>query len=157
MSESRSNLLMPFVDGLRVVLGTMCDSEIQAGKPFVKGTVETPNIDIASYISLAGTKLTGAIVLKFPEKTYLGLVSKMLGENFDQINSEISDGAGEIINQIYGHGKTILNQQGFDLERSLPKVLLGQNINVSIYSSSPVIVMPIQTPSGELFMEFYLG
>lgn len=155
--ESEIKLLKPFIEGLKVVLKTMCETDAEAGKPFIRSTEAIPPIDIASYIALAGTKLTGAIVLKFPAKTYLGLVSKMLGEEFTELNSEISDGAAEILNQLYGHGKTILNQLGYDLDRSLPKVLRGENLEVTLFAPNSVVVLPVKTTVGMMYVEFYLN
>ncbi len=157
MADESLQHIQPFVQGLTAVLKTQFATEATLGKPFVKGTQPEMVTDILSVISLVATSITGTVILNFPKKTYLTMIENMLGETFTEITSEITDGASEMLNMIYGHAKTILNESGHDLEKSLPKVFHGPGVHVQIYTEKPIIILPISTTAGEMTMEFVLG
>jgi chemotaxis protein CheX len=52
--------------------------------------------------------LTGSAAISFSEKSILGIVSAMFGENMTEIDEEITDAVGEISNMVASHVTTKL-------------------------------------------------
>ncbi len=79
--------------------------------------------DISAIIGITGSG-AGGIVLSFPEDVACKVVSRMLGEEVTELNQDVSDGIGELVNIITGNAKRGLVKYGFqDLSLSLPSVV----------------------------------
>jgi chemotaxis protein CheX len=87
---------------------------------------------------------------------FLKVYEKMLGEKHDKITEEIEDAAGEILNMIYGHAKTILKEREIPLEKALPSVMRGENIKIVCNTVSPTIELVFGSEIGEFHMELSL-
>src|ERR1700744_6373713 len=101
------NFVKPFVDGTIHTLEVQCHVTAKVGKPYIKGKSggEPPQIDIAGIIGITSPSFKGSISLCFPEKTFLGIMGKMLGETYTSITKDVEDGAGELTNIIFGAAK----------------------------------------------------
>ncbi|MBF0316240.1 MAG: chemotaxis protein CheX [Oligoflexia bacterium] len=64
-----------------------------------------------------------AIIISFPEDTYLKLISRMIGEEITELSDEIRDGATEILNIIYGQAKAVLNEDDAGLKPEIPLLI----------------------------------
>ncbi len=86
--------------------------------------------DISAIIGITGSG-AGGIVLSFPEDVACKVVSRMLGEELTELNQDVSDGIGELVNIITGNAKRGLVKHGFDdLSLSLPNVVIGKHRTV---------------------------
>lgn len=86
--------------------------------------------DISAIIGISGSG-TGAVVVSFPEDVACRIVSRMLGEEITEVNQDVSDGLGELVNIITGNAKRGLVKYGFkDLSLSLPNVVVGKHRTV---------------------------
>ncbi len=109
--------------------------EVMLGvKPEAKDleTKESTNstYDISAIIGITGSG-AGGIVLSFPEDVACKVVSRMLGEEVTELNQDVSDGIGELVNIITGNAKRGLVKHGFnDLSLSLPNVVIGKHRTV---------------------------
>lgn len=144
----------PFVEGTLTTLKVQCGIECKPGKPMPKDEFKTsPPLAIAGVIGIASSTFRGSIAIAFPEKTFLGVIGKMLGENYTEITQDLEDGAGELLNIIYGHAKKVLNEQGHSIDKALPTVVRGDKINIRHMSKSPAIVLPFETEMGLFVIE----
>lgn len=153
MSKMDVNFFKPFVDGTLETLKVMCNLEAKPGKPFFKGQGPKLDTEIAALIGLASTAFAGNIALSFTKPTFLGIMKGMLGEDHKEITTELQDGAGELLNIIFGHAKRVLNTQGYDIQKAIPSIIRGQNIEAIHITTTPVIVLPFLTPTGEFHIE----
>jgi chemotaxis protein CheX len=147
-------IINPFLVSTLKVMATQASTTLKAGKPYVKTGDDPFPIEIAGMIglhSLSGFK--GSLVICFQTRTFLRIYSNMVGEEAKEITPEIQDGAGEIINIIYGQAKTILNEQGFKLEMALPSVLVGEKLKIRHQARAQTIVVPFESDVGPLFIE----
>ncbi len=86
--------------------------------------------DISAIIGITGSG-AGGVVLSFPEDVACRVVSRMLGEKLTELNQDVSDGIGELVNIISGNAKRGLVKHGFnDLSLSLPNVVIGKHRTV---------------------------
>ena len=147
------NFFKPFIDGTRNTIKIQCNLEITHGKPFIKGTQAQPPFEIAGVIGITSNAFTGTITICFPATVYLKIMSNMLGETFTEISRDLQDGAAELMNIIFGSAKVILNQQGYAIQKAIPTVICGTNLNTSHMGSGAVMVLPFNTDVGEFHIE----
>lgn len=85
-----------------------------------KGT-GTTEPQISGSVELNSQSFGGSLVLHFPEKTFLSLMSRM-GVKATQVTPELADGVAEFANIVVGQAKAELNQIGYGFKMGLPKV-----------------------------------
>ena len=108
-----------------VMLGVKPESKELVTKESTDGTY-----DISAIIGISGSG-TGGVVVSFPAEVACKVVSKMLGEEVPEINQDVCDGLGELVNIITGNAKRGLVKHGFqDLSLSLPNVVIGKHRTV---------------------------
>jgi chemotaxis protein CheX len=114
---------------------------------------QQPSFDIAGVIGLTSEKFNGTIAICFPGSVFLTMMTNMLGETFTEITDDLSDGAAELLNIIYGQAKIVLNQQGYSIEKAIPTVVRGQNLQTRHITSNKVVVIPFVSETGEIHIE----
>ncbi len=144
----------PFIEGTIHVLNVQCQTRITAAAPMLKGKEDFKcQTDIAGIIGITSQRFKGSIAICFPEKVFLGLMSKMLGEEFSEITDDLKDGAAELLNMIFGHAKKVLNENGHTIDKALPSVVRGPNLKIDHSGSHDSIVLPFKTEDSVFFME----
>lgn len=153
MTRLDAHFFKPFVDGTINTIKTMTSYEVSPLKPFIKGSREQPEFAIAGVIGLTSSAFNGSITLCFPKKVFLGIISRMLGEDFKEITEDMQDGAAELLNIIYGHAKAILNNQGYTIQKAIPTVIVGNALKTTHLGRNPTMVLAFETELGELHVE----
>ena len=150
--------LNPFIAAAVKTLETQADIKITPGKAYIKKTSSDNKIqiDIAGIINLTCQQFKGSIALCFPAGVFLSIYEAMLDERPDEIDEEVSDCAGELLNIIFGTAKTELIPKGYKLERAIPTVLAGQKLMVKFKSPYPAIVLPFESNIGEFLIEILI-
>lgn len=146
--------IQPFVDGALETLKVQCGTQAKPGAPYLK-SANPPGymVEIAGMIGVASDAFTGSLSLCFPKDTFIKVMERMLGEAVPDITPEIEDGAGELINIIFGFAKRQLNDRGYTIEKALPSIVRGAQISTRYLTSTPVVVMPFQTDIGLFHIE----
>jgi chemotaxis protein CheX len=153
MSQLDVQFFKPFVDGTLHTLKTAAGVEVKPGKPFLKGSHVQPRFDIAGVIGITSESFNGTIAICFPGPLYLSIMSTMLGETFTEITQDLQDGAAELLNMIFGHAKVVLNQQGYSIQKAIPTVIRGDNLQTTFLGGGKAFVLPFQANSHELHIE----
>jgi len=153
MVELDARFFKPFIEGTLNTLKIQCELVATHEKPFLKGQREQPNFAIAAVIGLTSSAFNGTITLCFPEKVFLGVMGKMLGESYTEINQEVQDGVAELLNIIFGQAKSALSLQGYVIQKAIPTVIRGNNLHTRALTSGPIMVLPFQTDLGEFQVE----
>jgi chemotaxis protein CheX len=143
----------PFIDGAMETLKTQCSTECKPERIFVKGTAEQPVVDIAGVLGITSPGFRGSLAICFPKRVFLGLMERMLGEKSDEITAELEDGAGELLNIVFGFAKRVLNERGYQLEKAIPTVLRGSGILVKHLGPGPSIILPFRADLGQFYIE----
>jgi len=144
----------PFIDGVIHVFKVQARLDCAPGKPFLKDPSNPlPTSDIAGVIGISSPSFRGTISICFPEKTFLLLISSMLGETYTEITKDVEDGAGETLNMIFGYAKRILNERGYGIDKAIPTVVRGQNVSLSHLSQQGTIVLPFKVNDLDFYME----
>ena len=146
--------IKPFIAGTSTVLEKMAKVKTKPGRPYLRKPDENKPIDIAGIIALQAKEFTGIIAICFQAGVFLSIYESMVGERHEQLNAEIEDAAAEILNMIYGHAKTVLNDtKGYTIEKALPTVLSGQNLRLRFQNRAASIVLPFDSQAGPFHLE----
>ncbi len=143
----------PFIDSVVSTLKVQCSVDVVPGKLFLKSKGPSINVDIAAVIGLTSEGFMGSVNICFPKEVFLGIMSKMLGETFTEITQDIQDGAGELLNIIFGQAKKVLNERGFSFEKAIPTIVTGDSLKTTHLTPSPTIVVPFTCEFGPIHIE----
>lgn len=152
-----TDFINPFLTATLFVLKTQARVSAEPGKIFLKKDGDKFFGDISGVIGIVSDAFNGSVVISFPEKTFLKVVSGMLGEEITKLSSENIDGAGEITNMIFGQAKVVLNEKGYGIKTALPSVVTGKDHAVLALTKGPVVVLPFTSNAGEFFVEICLS
>lgn len=144
-----------FVNGAITTLNVQCGIQVKSLKPQIRLPNEKSKLDIeiAGLVGITCSKFNGSIAICFPEKTFLGVMSGMLGETFTSIDKDLEDGAGELMNIVYGTAKSVLNAKGYDLQKALPNVIRGKNVTLRHIGSGTTLILPFDSIAGQFEIE----
>lgn len=143
----------PFVDGAINALKIQCSTEAKPGRLLIKKPGSVYPTEIAAVLGLMSPNFTGSLALCFPNTTFLGIMEKMLGEKYPEITKDLEDGAGELLNIIFGHAKTELNERGFAIEKAIPTIVRGSAIEISHLTPSPTLILQFDSEVGKFHIE----
>jgi chemotaxis protein CheX len=153
MLKLSTEFVVAFLEGTRNTLKIQCGIDATPEKPFLKGTHPEPQVALTGIIGMMSDQFNGNIHLSFTESAFLAIMGKMLGEEFKTITDELSSGASEMLNIIYGSAKTVLNKQGYNIRTAIPTVIRGHDLRIKTVSPSPTLILPFKTPFGDFFLE----
>ncbi|OFZ16804.1 MAG: hypothetical protein A2Z20_02080, partial [Bdellovibrionales bacterium RBG_16_40_8] len=147
------DFINPFLTAAIKVLKIQYFTEAKPQKPHSKQSSDKYHGDISGVIGLLSDAFTGSVVISFPSKTFLQLMSRMLKTEFTVINKIIEDGAGELTNMIFGQAKTALNEKGYGVKTALPSVVCGNDHHVELLSTGPRVAIPFNSDAGQFYIE----
>lgn len=146
------SLVNPFVEGTLHILDTTAFVKVKPEPPFCK-THQRAEGDISGMLEISGD-LRGSAAISFSEKSILGIVSAMFGEDVVEINEDIIDAVGEISNMVAGHVTTKIAEMGKKIKVKFTKVFTGPDQEiVHIKEGGPVISFPFRTTKGKVVIE----
>lgn len=147
-----SEFVGAMIAGVTETLRVQCAVEFTPGEPFPGGTKTIP-CDIAAVIGLAGKSLRGSLVLGLSEQTFLRIMSGMLGDPCDVVTQDLQDGAGELLNIMFGAGKRRLNELGYEIEKAIPTVVRGKDLSIRHGKSQESVVVTFADAVGDFYLE----
>ena len=109
----RAEHVNPFILSNLETFAKMVGVEARPGKPILKQDARL-DYDISGIIGLSG-KVIGSVSLSFPQATALAVCNKFMSANLKEMNGEILDAVGELINIVAGNAKKGLSE--FNIER----------------------------------------
>lgn len=152
-----TDFINPFLDATLHVLKVQAQIDAEAQKITLKKSDDPHSGDVSGVIGIVSETFNGSVVISFPEATFLKVMSNMLGETYTEMNKEITDGAGEITNMIFGQAKIVLNDKGYGIKTAIPSVVTGKNHTLQALTKGPVVVIPFKSSAGEFFVEICLS
>lgn len=147
----KSEMINPFLGAAVNVISTMAMLEPSPGKPYLKADKKASG-DISGVIGLTGDK-KGVIVLSFSAQAACKIVGSMLGEEYTELNPDISDAVGELTNMISGDARRRLAELGYTFEAGLPTIISGKGHQIESVTNGPVIVMPFTVGGHDFVVE----
>ncbi len=138
-------LLNPFIEAAVEVLKAEVDATITRGALSLHKSALTTD-DITVLINLVGD-VYGLVMYSMDASTGVKLVSKMMGQEFTELDSLAQSGVAELGNVISGRATIKFYQSGYKADISTPTVVTGKGIEISTLDF-PRIMVPLSTDLG---------
>lgn len=146
-------LLNPFIQAAVEVLTKEVDATVSRGELSVQKSALTSD-DVTVLINLVGD-VYGVVMYGMPTQTCLNMVSKIMGQEFGEMNPLAQSGVAELGNVISGQATIRFSQAGYDSNISTPTVLRGNGVEISTLDFHRIVV-PLQTQYGTLTVHLAL-
>lgn len=123
--------LIPFcISGTKQTLSMMAATEVEVAE--VTTTISKKCWgDVTGFIGLTGVDCTGNFTISFSEGAVLAIVSRLLMDEFSEINEDVLDAVGELTNMVSGQVKKELADRGNLIDMSSPVVIQGLGVPVT--------------------------
>ena len=144
----RAEHINPFIVSSMETFTKMIGLEAKPGKLMLKNHSQL-DYDISGIIGLSG-KVVGTVALSFPEATAIAVSNKFMSAAYGDLHEDVLDAVGEIVNIVAGNAKKGLSE--FDIEISLPSVIVGHNHHLIEPKSAISFVVPFTTSLGGFHM-----
>ncbi len=140
----------PFVEATINIFKDFYGEIPEMKPPFLFDKDEDLGWDLSAVIGIAG-ETKGVITVSFPKELIIKLTEKLVGYEVLDIDDDVIDSTGEVVNIIAGNAKKGLEE--FRLVISLPSIVRGQNHKISWPSNSmPIITIPFNISLGTFFV-----
>ncbi len=146
-------LLNPFIEAAVEVLKAEVGENCSRGALTLHKSSLTSD-DITVLINLIGD-VFGVVMYSMSTATGLGLVSKIMGQEFSELDSLAQSGVAELGNVISGRATIKFSQSGYKADISTPTVVTGKGVEISTLDF-PRIVVPLETGVGILTVHLAL-
>lgn len=142
--------ITPFIEVCENVFREFIGEELVVENPHFVGRTEQHNWDISAIIGLTG-EARGAVVISMRKDLALKLTGKLTGSIHTDVDDEVVDAIGEIINIIAGNAKRGL-EESFRLVISLPTIVRGSGHEIMWPNDlARIICIPFRIFSSESF------
>jgi len=146
------DFINPFLESISNVIATMASVKTVPGKVSLK-LGDVAHGDVTGLIGMVGETTRGSLAISFSKEAIIDITSKMLGETFTEMNSDVLDCVGEITNMVTGGAKKILSEKGYDFEMATPVIVSGDNHKIIHKFRGTKIIIPFTTDHGGFFVE----
>lgn len=113
------------------------------------------NNSISGVIGLAGTH-KGVLAIHIPQRVAMAITSGFLGMDVEEINADVEDAVGELANMLGGNVKSILSENGRDIDLSLPSTIIGQRYDFQPTKEAERLIIPFTCDAGEFVVDLQL-
>lgn len=149
----KAEILNPFIQAASEVLETELGAETQRGTLHVRKSAFTTN-EITTLVGVTG-QVSGIVLYSMSQETALGLVSRMMGQEFTEFDALAQSGIGELGNVITGRAGVLLSEAGFQSNISPPSLVIGKGTMITTLDLNR-LVFPLQTDVGEIEVQVVL-
>lgn len=147
------DFLNPFIVSTAEVLQKEVGADVTRGQvSLVKGLLVSS--DVTVLISLVG-QVQGTVLFHMSYDTAKGLVSAILGQQFQQFDELAQSGIAELANVITGLSSTKLSSAGYASIISVPMLIIGRGSRISTLNIDRICI-PLLTDMGEIGLDIAL-
>jgi chemotaxis protein CheX len=146
-------LLNPFVQAAAEVLKAEVGANVSRQEISLHKSAMTSD-DITVLINLIGD-VYGVVMYGMPITTGLNMITKIMGQDFTELNDLAQSGVAELGNVISGQATVRFSEAGYEANISTPTVLMGKGIQISTLDF-PRIVVPLETQFGSFTIHLAL-
>ncbi|HIC89057.1 MAG TPA: chemotaxis protein CheX, partial [Anaerolineae bacterium] len=139
--------LNPFITAAAEVLEAETGTTLERGEVSLQQATYTTD-DVTTVLTLVGD-VVGVVLYDMPTQMALALVSKILGQRFEELDELAQSGIGELGNVITGRAGVKLATSGYETRLSVPTLIIGRGTTVSTLDL-PHLVVPLHTQYGTM-------
>ena len=139
----------PFLTSTILVFDSMLHCKLERGTPYLKNGAQ-PQHEVSAMIGLSG-KAQGTVVLGLSREAAISAAEVLLQERPAEINRDVTDAVGELVNIIAGSAKAMLEH--LDMRVSLPTVITGKCHCIEFPTKVTPLCIPFKSPWGDITVE----
>ena len=143
----------PFIQAATEVLESELGGEAQRGALRLQKSAFTTD-EVTALVGVTG-KVSGMVMYSMSQATALGIVSRVMGREFDDFDDLAQSGIGELGNVITGRAGVLLSQAGFPSNITPPALVVGKGTMVTTLDLNR-LVFPLETDVGSLEVQIVL-
>jgi chemotaxis protein CheX len=143
----------PFIQAAREVLESELGGEIGRGNLRLHKSACTTN-EVTALVGVTGA-VSGMVLYSMSEKTALGIVACLMGQQFEEFDALAQSGIGELGNVITGRAGVLLANAGYPSNITPPALVVGKGTMVTTLDLNR-LVFPLDTQAGELEVQVVL-
>lgn len=143
----------PFIQAAREVLESELGGEAQRGNLRLQKSAFTTD-EVTAVVGVTGT-VSGVVLYSMSEATAIGIVSRVMGQEFSSLDELAQSGIGELGNVITGRAGVLLSEAGYPSNITPPELVLGKGTMVTTLDLNR-LVFPLETEVGGLEVQVVL-
>ncbi len=146
-----ADVLKTFVKSAAKAFEGQVKIQITPGKISTKSQIFEADDVVAGRVNVKVEGFKGSVTICFSEAVFKKIYKLILDDDIEKVDKDTADAAGELMNMIYGHAKTILNQtRNIALPPALPIILLNPKVEKA---TTLVLCMPFTSEAGPFRIE----
>ena len=149
----RAEFINPFLQAATEVLESELGSQVKRGSIGLQRSAYTSD-EVTAVVAVTGD-VAGMVLFAMTDGTARGIVSKMMGQDFEEFDALAQSGIAELGNVVTGRAAILLAEAGFPSELAPPMLLVGRNTLISTLDVQRLVI-PIETEMGKVEIQVAL-
>jgi chemotaxis protein CheX len=146
-------ILNPFLEAVIEVMKAEVGITVTKGDLSLQKSALTTD-DVTVLINLVG-QIYGVVMYGMPISTGVQIVSRIMDQEFTELDSLAQSGIAELGNVITGRATVKFSEAGFQSNISPPMVIAGKGLQVSTLDF-PRIIVPLKSEIGDMVVHLAL-
>jgi chemotaxis protein CheX len=143
----------PFIQAASEVLDSELGGEAQRGEVRLQKSAFTTD-EVTALVGVTGT-VSGLVLYSMSRATAVALASRMMGQEFAELDALAQSGIGELGNVITGRAGVLLSEAGYPSNITPPALVVGRGTMVTTLDLNR-LVFTLQTEVGDLEVQLVL-
>jgi chemotaxis protein CheX len=149
----RAEFINPFLQAANEVLESELGATPQRGQVGLQKSAYTTD-DVTAVVGVTGS-VAGMVLYVMTEATARAIVSKMMGQDFEEFDALAQSGIGEIGNVITGRAAVLLAEAGYPSDLAPPMLIVGRGTLVTTLDMQRLVI-PLETELGRIEIQVAL-
>jgi chemotaxis protein CheX len=149
----RAEVINPFLQAASEVLESELGTAPSRGAIGLQRSVYTSD-EVTAVVAVTG-EVAGMVMFAMAESTARGMVSKMMGQDFDELDALAQSGIAELGNVITGRAAVLLSEAGFTSDLAPPMLIVGRGSMISTLDVQRLVI-PMDTEFGSIEIQVAL-
>lgn len=149
----RAEVINPFLQAASEVLESELGSPPQRGAIGLQRSAYTSD-EVTAVVAVTG-EVAGMVLFAMTESTARAMVSKMMGQDFPELDALAQSGIAEIGNVITGRAACRLSEAGFASDLAPPMLIVGRGSMISTLDVQRLVI-PMDTEFGQIEIQVAL-
>ena len=145
----RVEFINPFIGATKRVFETMIGVTVDRGLPYLRRQGETHE-GLIGVIGLTGGAI-GIAAICVSNDAAINICERFVGSRPTEVDVEVIDAVGELINMIAGNAKSQL--EAYELSISLPSIIRGREQAIEFPQQINPICIPFSSPIGNFIIQ----
>lgn len=143
----------PFIQAASEVLDSELGGEAQRGELRLQKSACTTD-EVTALVGVTGT-VSGLVLYSMSQATAVAIASRMMGQEFHELDALAQSGIGELGNVITGRAGVLLSEAGYPSNITPPALVVGTGTMVTTLDLNR-LVFTLQTAVGDLEVQLVL-